>query len=199
VARSVLANGRIWIVALPIAAAALAMPGLLCADLRPAPDTASPECAPDAAADAPQAIKEAYATLLKQLIGSPFYHALSSKFGAARSCSPRFDSSSVAVTIEFGPRARLSARVNPSSELSEQRLDNPGFPRARVKMLLRQQAEATYGANACGIDWSRPEIERSSGAHATTDTIYRGDTCNCQARLRYDKSGLSQVLLRSTC
>jgi hypothetical protein len=137
-----------------------------------------------------------YTDLLRHLAGSPFYHELTNKFGAARSCSPSFDSGNVAVVIAFGTQARLSARVNPGSELSEERMDAPNLSGARAKMLLRQQAEATYGASACGIDWSQPEIEQSSGKHSVT---FRGDTCNCQAVLRYGKGAPSQMLLRSAC
>jgi hypothetical protein len=192
-ARSILTSGRIIGVALALAAVVTTS-----AQIRAASKDSNAACSVEAAASAPETIRGAYATLLKQLLASPFYRYAAARFGGARMCTPSLETDSAAVTIGFGKRAQLSASVSPSVELSEQRLDTPGLSSERAKILLRQQVEAVYGADACGIDWNNPQMQKSAEP-AVTDTLYRGDTCNCQARIRYVKGIVSRVSVRSTC
>ncbi len=73
----------------------------------------------------------------------------------------------------------------------------PGEP----PLLLLQRAErAGFGAAGCGIDWTRPEVSAGEGPVGEATTVYRGDVCNCQARIQRNASGVVVVLgLRSTC
>lgn len=66
--------------------------------------------------------------------------------------------------------------------------------------LLQRAEHAAFGAAGCGIDWTRPEIGAGNGPVGGATTVYRGDVCNCQARIQRNASGVVVVLgLRSTC
>jgi hypothetical protein len=71
-------------------------------------------------------------------------------------------------------------------------------PYAGDPVVLLQRAEsATYGMNGCGIDWARPEQRRDGDA---SESLYRGTSCNCEARVRRDAAGAVRSLtLRSAC
>ena len=47
---------------------------------------------------------------------------------------------------------------------------------------------------------NRPKLDVAVRIPGATETIYRGDTCNCQARVRKDKAGRTVGLVfRSAC
>ena len=55
--------------------------------------------------------------------------------------------------------------------------------------LLTRVEQASFGTPGCGIDWRQPETRPASDDPKATESIYRGDTCNCQARVRSDAAG----------
>jgi hypothetical protein len=64
---------------------------------------------------------------------------------------------------------------------------------------LTDAEQAAFGADGCGIDWRQPET-RPPDAERVTETIYRGDVCNCQARVRSDTAGhVAGLIVRSAC
>jgi hypothetical protein len=71
-------------------------------------------------------------------------------------------------------------------------------PLAGDPLALLQRAEhASYGVDGCGIDWAHPEQRRDGDA---AEAVYRGTSCNCQARVRRDGAGVVRSLvLKSTC
>jgi len=65
---------------------------------------------------------------------------------------------------------------------------------------LRQAAVAAFGEGACGIDWRTSEIEQTADDRMATEQVFRGDVCNCQARLRRDATmRVIGALLRRAC
>jgi hypothetical protein len=69
-----------------------------------------------------------------------------------------------------------------------------------VQDILVELERAAFGAAGCGIDWRRATTEPAGDASRSFDTVYRGEVCNCQARVRRDDQGRVVVLaLRSAC
>ena len=65
---------------------------------------------------------------------------------------------------------------------------------------LQRAAVAAFGEGACGIDWHASDTEQPADDPLVTEQVFRGNACNCQARLRRD--GTKQVvgaLLRRAC
>ena len=68
-----------------------------------------------------------------------------------------------------------------------------------IGILARAERES-FGAGGCGIDWLNPETEKSADAQGNEESIYRGDVCNCRARVRRNAAGVVIKLgLRSSC
>ena len=66
--------------------------------------------------------------------------------------------------------------------------------------ILVELERTAFGATGCGIDWQRATTEPAADGSRGADTVYRGDLCNCQARVRRDEQGRVVVLtLRSAC
>ncbi|MDZ7591854.1 MAG: hypothetical protein U5L05_14500 [Rubrivivax sp.] len=69
-----------------------------------------------------------------------------------------------------------------------------------VQDILVELERAAFGAAGCGIDWQRATTEPAGDASRSVDTVYRGEVCNCQARVRRDDQGRVVLLaLRSAC
>lgn len=69
-----------------------------------------------------------------------------------------------------------------------------------VQDILVELERTAFGAAGCGIDWQRATTEPAADGGRGADTVYRGDVCNCQVRVRRDDQGLAVwVALRSAC
>lgn len=66
--------------------------------------------------------------------------------------------------------------------------------------LLARAERSALGAGGCGIDWRESQTTQADGADSITESVYRGDVCNCQARVRRDAEGrVRGLLFRSSC
>lgn len=78
------------------------------------------------------------------------------------------------------------------------RLGQP--PAGPVQDILAELERTAFGATGCGIDWQRATAEPAADGSRGVDTVYRGDVCNCQARVRRDDQGRVVLLaMRSAC
>jgi hypothetical protein len=66
--------------------------------------------------------------------------------------------------------------------------------------LLARTEQAAFEKGGCGIDWRKPDSSRPTTFPTTVETIYRGDVCNCQGRVRADAAGrVVGMVFRSAC
>jgi hypothetical protein len=128
--------------------------------------------------------------------GGPLYAVAARRAGIPR-CLLTFDPvGSVEVAYRFGELGSLRVQRDESIEYFE--LDaRLALTRAdRPKELLARSARSAFGA--CGIDWTHAETRALD--RARVETIFRGETCNCQARIRHDGAGhVVGLALRSAC
>jgi hypothetical protein len=158
---------------------------------------AAPDCIVDQGVSAADA--EAARSLRTTIEGGPLYRAAAADSEVA-AC--RVTSESGAITLEYSfrdggsMRVRRDARIEYTSQ--EVRLTRP-LEEMPVAILARAE-ESAFAGGGCGIDWRSPERAPAADDPTSTETIYRGDVCNCQARVRADASGrVIGLILRSAC
>ncbi len=135
--------------------------------------------------------------LQQQVKAGPFYQSLQREFGQPLTCTLEIKGSAIGLTYTFRNRARLTARIDSQIETSEQRLQTPRMDQAKAVTLLKAAEKYAYAPNGCGIAWDQPED--SPGAAGSSEAIYRGDTCNCQARVTLKNHFAVLLILKSAC
>jgi hypothetical protein len=155
-------------------------------------------CDPNAAAGVPESAKNEIRSFQQRLESGPFHRELVRRFGKPLSCSMKLDDGNVDLSYAFRGGAQLVARTNPRIEFSEQRLDFQALDAKRVMRLLREAEKDAYRPNGCGIKWNRAE-EESGEVAGSREIVYRGDVCNCQAGVFYQKNRVVALVLRSAC
>ena len=65
--------------------------------------------------------------------------------------------------------------------------------------LLKSAEKELYGAEGCGIRWNSPKREPDDQHPGSSQVVYKGKTCNCQARVVYENNVIVAVLIRSAC
>jgi hypothetical protein len=120
-----------------------------------------------------------------------FYKALVMQAGKPLSCRVDVDGAKTTITYSFKKHAELRAEVDQTIEASEQRIKTR-MPMANAIQLLKDAEKDLYPPGGCGIAWDHPQS--SSG-----ETVYRGTTCNCQARVTGRGNYAVTLILRSAC
>jgi hypothetical protein len=177
--------------------------GVLCGGCSPVPVASqTPAALPAAdcvAADAASPAQDAQVTSLRRSVEMGPLYAVASKSGRT-GCQVGRDSTAITITYMFRDGSSLIVRRDPQIEYSNQeaRLTSP-IDENPVAVLTRAE-QASFGDKGCGINWRQPESKPAADDAKMTETVYRGDTCNCQARTRADAAGRVFVLsLRSAC
>ena len=103
------------------------------------------------------------------------------------------------ITYEFPHNGTLVAQTDPRIEFSEQRVSMQGLDEDEARSLLRAAEANAFGATGCGLDWEHHITEEPGTFGGSQEVVYRGDACNCQARVLYDDEKVIGLVLRSTC
>ena len=109
--------------------------------------------------------------------------------------------------LRFGNGSALHAEHDAGIEMVNQEARLAAAPPEDPVAILTRAERDVLGSAGCGIDWKRTETrpveeDTAPGARraAAIDTVYRGETCNCQVWIRRDEAkrviGLG---LRSAC
>ena len=183
---------------------ALAAVGLLMACVPPAaqggaaPGATALVCAGDISEASPNVRKE-YDSFKRRVETGPFYRALGQRLGSPRSCRHSVQSGGLRLAYSFPSNGTLVVQIDPRIEFSEERLNLRGLTETDAKALLQAGEAATFGAQGCGILWQRPAIEGPATVDGSREVVYRGDVCNCQARVVYNGVTVMALILRSAC
>lgn len=101
---------------------------------------------------------------------------------------------------QFGNGATLHVERDARSEYTDMEAGLASPPPEPVVDILMRAERAAFGTAGCGIDWAHPETQAADAKPGMAESVYRGDTCNCQARIRRDATGRVVALaLRSAC
>jgi len=150
--------------------------------------------------DLSQALSElqsAYPPLRHHIEAGPLYQTLEQRLGAPRSCARSVQGRALRLAYEFPHNGTLVAQIDPRIEFSEQRVTLQGLEEAEAKSLLQAAETNAFGATGCGLNWERPVTEEPGTFGGSSEVVYRGDACNCQARVVYDGEKVIGVVLRS--
>jgi len=181
-------------------AASLAALGVVAACAVPAPPVPPPGAADCVAAPGLTPRQAALAEALQRAApGGPLF---AEGVGASGIAACRIEAREGAVTVHYraadGGELRVSRQEALEAGETEARLIAP--PVALPETLLRRAERAAFGDAGCGIDWRRPETRRSLVVPNGVDTVYRGQSCRCEAIERRDANGqVVRLALRSAC
>ena len=156
-------------------------------------------CTPKNPADVPSLAEPAIRNLQDGLKAGPFYKELLLQFGKPLSCILEFDDGKIGLTYTFRGRSQLIARTDPRIELSEQRVQIPRMEMTKAIALLKAAEKDAYRPNGCGITWDHPAEESTGGQAGFREAVYRGTTCNCQARVTSRNNYVVSLVLKSAC
>lgn len=137
--------------------------------------------------------------LQQQMTAGIFYKELLLLFGKPLTCAVNVQNGRTNLTYTFRQGAQLIARTDPAAELSEQRVESIHIDTAKAIALLKRAELDAYRPDGCGISWTSGEEESAPGGPGRREIVYRGDTCNCQARLTYSGNDVVILVLRSAC
>lgn len=156
-------------------------------------------CPPGSGTAASSTHQGEIAQLRQKVEAGPFYKASAHQFGTPQKCEMELNDSNIRLTYYFSGNAKLEARIDPTVEYSEQRLQLPGMKPKRAIALLKEGARDSFGQGGCRIDWSHPTEEGPGTVSRSREAVYRGDVCNCQGRLLYQANSVTELVLRSAC
>lgn len=158
-----------------------------------------PSCTPPELQGMTAASQKQVRDLEQRVETGPFYKKMFQQLGKPQSCSANQEGDAVALSYVFPKDARLDVQANAAIESSMQKAAFPGLNREKALALLKKGESESYGKDGCGINWKQPENETMddpAGAHAT---VFRGDSCNCQARILYKGNAVVALVLSSAC
>jgi hypothetical protein len=179
---------RITVLSLAVVAGASAAAGASGAGvkLRSCPETIS--------ASDPE-LQRTYAEFKRSVESSP----LAGHLGRPVSCDARADGGAIRLTYESPTGAKLEAHRDPALEFTEQRLSEKGMSRPAALALLQRTERWAFGDKGCSIAWKKRPAMEADATRGTREYAYRGDDCNCQARLVYGGKVLRWLVFRSAC
>jgi hypothetical protein len=139
------------------------------------------------------------AALQRAVETSPLYTIPAVTLGVAE-CHVRDESGVMALEYRFKDGGWLHVKRDARIEYTEQEarftLSLAEDPVA-VLSLAEQKA---FGVKGCGIDWQKMETQPARDDTNATETVFRGDVCNCQARIRRDAAKhVVGLTIRSAC
>ena len=141
----------------------------------------------------------ALAALRRSVETGPLYAAAVAA-SAVVMCRVRLESGVMALEYQFRDAGWLHVKRDARIEYIEQEAHFASPPAEPPEALLARAEQAAFGVSGCGIDWRQPETLATEGNSGAKDTVFRGDVCNCQARIRRDAGGrVVGLALRSTC
>lgn len=118
-----------------------------------------------------------------------------------RACTVRTDGGRLDLEYTFGDQSWLHVSHDASIEYDSQEARFAVSPAGDPLAILGRVERESQGADGCGIDWHQPPDKTPARDDPSlSDEIFRGDSCNCQARVRRD--GTTRVvglLFRTAC
>jgi hypothetical protein len=116
------------------------------------------------------------------------------------SCSAASEAGVITIEYKFRNGAWLRVKRDPRIEYNDQEARFE-MPQGENPIAVMKSMElGAFGKDGCGIDWTASEKQPAEDDAQASETIFRGDTCNCQVRIRSNAAGQTVGLrLRSTC
>jgi hypothetical protein len=155
----------------------------------------TPRSCPETISASDPELQRTYAEFKRSVESSPLVGHL----GRTVSCDARADGDAIRLTYESPTGAKLEAHRDLAIEFTEQRLSENGLSRQAALALLRRTERWAFGHKGCSIAWKKRPAMEADPPRGTREYVYRGEACNCQARLVYGGNVLTGLVFRSAC
>lgn len=138
--------------------------------------------------------------ILQRTVESSLLYQLSMSAAELKSCLIWYDAAAITIKYQFQDGGWLHVKRDMRIEYTEQEAQFV-FPSIENPIEILADLEyRTFGPQGCGIDWQHSESQSIQENASITETVFYGDVCNCQARIRRDTSGgVVGLLMRSAC
>lgn len=137
--------------------------------------------------------------LRRSVENGPLFTIPAAAAGVA-SCHVRHDSSVIELEYRFKDGGWLHVKRDARIEYSEQEARFALSPKEDPMAILAAVERGAFGPNGCGIDWRQSETQPAADDISASESVFRGDVCNCQARIRRGSTGnVIGLTLRSAC
>jgi hypothetical protein len=157
------------------------------------------QCPADLSANVAEDKKNQVRAFQQALTAGPFYKELSRRAGKPRECKVAIDDGGITLSYSFRGNASLFSQVSAANESTDQRMQVRSIAAQAAMSLLMRAAKDAFGQDGCGIVWNKPAEELPGEQAGSREVVYRGDACNCQARLIYAGKSIVALVLRSAC
>ncbi len=161
--------------------------------------TGRAECVLDGLAAVPTARQDGVREFERQVKLAPFYKELTRRFGTPETCTTKFDDGNIDLSFAYRGDARLNATLDTRIEFTEQRIQLSGLTLPSGIALLKKAETNGFGAKGCGIAWRSPAETVAGEAAGSREAVYRGNTCNCQAKVTYAGGSVVGLAISSAC
>jgi hypothetical protein len=139
------------------------------------------------------------AALLTAVENGPLYALLAGSSPAAVSCNATVDDGRIVLEFGFGPAGTLRMTADPRIEYTDQEARLAAPPTEDPVEILKRIERSAF-PEGCGVDWTAPEAQTGRDAVIAHEEVFRGTTCNCQARVGETASGrVASLGFRSAC
>lgn len=149
--------------------------------------------------DAEEVLQQQYGEFKQSLEKGPFYKTMVKRLGLAQTCSAREEEGAIILLYGFEGGASLTAKRVPLIEFSEQRITVSNLDQQEAVDLIRETERDFFSTDGCGIAWQDAPTKEADSTSDTYELVYRGEVCNCQGRLVYQKGALVALVFRSAC
>jgi len=156
-------------------------------------------CLAEGTASLPADAQAQVQQLQQTVEAGPFYQKLLQRFGKPETCRAKTEGTSVALSYVFAHDAKLEAKIDSAIEYSEQRVDFNGLDRKAALELLKKGAADAFGDHGCGVEWGKPAEEPVADQPEAHANVYRGSSCNCQARMIFRGKAVAGLMVSSSC
>ena len=139
------------------------------------------------------------ASLRRTVEMGPLYTIPATRSGVT-ACRIGYDEGVITLEYTFRDGGWLHVKRDSRIEYNDQEARFALPPTEDAVAVLTRAERAAFGDKGCGIDFKEKENQPADDDPTATETIFRGDVCNCQARFRTNTAGrVTGLLLRSAC
>jgi len=164
----------------------------------PSVPPAIPACVAPAGPLSPPA-RESVAAFQRAIETGPLFTVAASR-AAVATCRIGFESGAASIEYQFSDGSWLRAKHDARIDYTDQEVRIAVPPAENPISVLTRAERVAFGDKGCGINWNEKDTQPAADDRAAVEAIYRGDTCNCQARVRSDATGrVVGLILRSAC
>lgn len=142
----------------------------------------------------------AFAKEQQQVVESSPLYAIQASAASVSGCRISYKDKTMGLEYKFQDGGWFRLTLDPRIEYANREV-RLASPLAEDPVAILKRAEhKVFGAKGCGIDWLKQETQPALDEKSAIETVFYGEVCNCQARIRRDADKrVIGLILRNTC